>query len=205
MALKGKLVTWFDDKGFGFIQNLADEKNQVFVHIRAFKGASRRPEVGDILVYDIKMDEKQRPNAINVELAHDYARRKEKNKIYQQNQKGKSGLAVGFSLFFLFILITAYLLHKINLAVILFYVAINIVTFILYWKDKQAAQSNQWRTPESTLHLFSLCGGWIGALIAQHQLRHKSQKQEFRQIFWATVVIHIFVFILVILYFKMLS
>lgn len=34
-------------------------------------------------------------------------------------------------------------------------------------------------------------GGWPGALIAQHTLRHKSSKREFRSVFWATVALNI--------------
>jgi len=37
--------------------------------------------------------------------------------------------------------------------------------------DKSAAQRNAWRTPEGTLHMLSLVGGWPGAMIAQQILR----------------------------------
>ena len=43
---------------------------------------------------------------------------------------------------------------------------------------------------ENTLHLLSLAGGWPGALVAQHKLRHKSRKQSFRLVFRATVVLN---------------
>ena len=42
-----------------------------------------------------------------------------------------------------------------------------------------------------TLHLLSLCGGWTGAMLAQQGLRHKSQKQPFRLIFWITIFINL--------------
>ena len=48
-----------------------------------------------------------------------------------------------------------------------------------------------WRTPESTLHLFSLAGGWPGAALAQQFLRHKSAKKAFRQVFWVTVILNL--------------
>jgi len=56
--------------------------------------------------------------------------------------------------------------------------------------DKGAAQSGRWRTPEKHLHLLSLAGGWPSAWCAQQWLRHKSSKQEFRTVYWATVVLH---------------
>lgn len=48
---KGQLTTWKDDKGFGFIKPEGGEKT-VFLHISALKEASRRPKVGDIILYE---------------------------------------------------------------------------------------------------------------------------------------------------------
>ncbi|MBY0409988.1 MAG: DUF1294 domain-containing protein [Burkholderiaceae bacterium] len=68
--------------------------------------------------------------------------------------------------------------------------AINVFTFAVYAIDKTAAQSGQWRTKESRLHLLTLAGGWPGAWVAQQWLRHKSSKPAFRAVYWATVVLH---------------
>ena len=70
------------------------------------------------------------------------------------------------------------------------YAALSLITFAAYALDKSAAQRDAWRTPESTLHILGLSGGWPGALIAQQMLRHKSKKASFRMIFWATVSIN---------------
>ncbi len=69
-------------------------------------------------------------------------------------------------------------------------VAVNLLTFLIYAIDKSAAQSGQWRTRESHLHLLALAGGWPGAWFAQQWLRHKSRKAEFRAVYWTTVVLH---------------
>jgi uncharacterized membrane protein YsdA (DUF1294 family) len=74
------------------------------------------------------------------------------------------------------------------------YAAANLITFIAYARDKSAAANGGWRTPESTLHLMALVGGWPGALLAQQFLRHKSTKAEFRQIFWFTAVVNMAAF-----------
>jgi cold shock CspA family protein len=48
---KGQLKTWKDDRGFGFIKP-HDGSKEVFLHISVVKGASRRPKVGDTILYE---------------------------------------------------------------------------------------------------------------------------------------------------------
>lgn len=67
------------------------------------------------------------------------------------------------------------------------YAIMSIVAFLMYAKDKNAAQRDRWRTSESTLHALSLLGGWPGAKIAQSFLRYKSKKLSFRVTYWVTV------------------
>ena len=69
--------------------------------------------------------------------------------------------------------------------------ALSVITFLVYWWDKSAAKKGSWRTPEMTLHVLSLCGGWPGALIAQQVLRHKTLKQPFRFVLWLTILVNI--------------
>ena len=73
---------------------------------------------------------------------------------------------------------------------LIFYLAANLVTFLVYAVDKSAAVNGSRRIREHTLHLLALIGGWPGALIAQKLLRHKSNKRSFQLIFWITVVLH---------------
>ncbi|MBD2258051.1 cold shock domain-containing protein [Pseudanabaena sp. FACHB-2040] len=47
---QGRLKTWNDDRGFGFIVPEGNGKD-VFLHISAIKEASRRPQAGDIIYY----------------------------------------------------------------------------------------------------------------------------------------------------------
>jgi cold shock CspA family protein len=47
----GKLTTWKDDRGFGFIQP-DDGGKDVFLHISALRNASWRPQVGDTILYE---------------------------------------------------------------------------------------------------------------------------------------------------------
>jgi len=75
---KGVLKTWKDDRGFGFIQP-GDGDKDIFVHISALKGMSRRPIRGDILYYQVAQDEGGKFKAINariegVESLHSHAK-----------------------------------------------------------------------------------------------------------------------------------
>lgn len=62
-------------------------------------------------------------------------------------------------------------------------VSINITTFVAYALDKRAAIRHAWRVPENTLHALEFLGGWLGALIAQKLLRHKTNKKSFKKMF----------------------
>ncbi|MCE9677892.1 DUF1294 domain-containing protein [Shewanella sp. AS1] len=70
--------------------------------------------------------------------------------------------------------------QRFPLALPVYYLAISLITWLAYYRDKRAARRGHWRTSENTLQLLSLLGGWPGALLAQHYLRHKSQKRAFR-------------------------
>lgn len=70
-------------------------------------------------------------------------------------------------------------------------VGLSVVTGATYVADKRAAQAGRWRVQESTLHVLDVAGGWPGALVARHLVRHKTRKQPFRSVFWLTVVVNV--------------
>jgi uncharacterized membrane protein YsdA (DUF1294 family) len=79
----------------------------------------------------------------------------------------------------------------------LYLVAINLLTYVLYWQDKRAAINGSWRISEGTLLLSGLAGGTFGAFFAQRQLRHKNRKATFQFKFWAVTAIQIGVLVFV--------
>ena len=88
------------------------------------------------------------------------------------------------------LLVAAYF-NRIPSLLVLAYFAVSLITFVVYAWDKFSARRGGWRTAESTLHLLALAGGWPGALVAQRLLRHKSRKQKFLLVFWASVLLNV--------------
>ena len=65
MRYQGKIAGWKDDQGFGFVTpNGGGEK--AFLHIKAFSSRSQRPAEGDLITYELTIDEKRRFRADNV-------------------------------------------------------------------------------------------------------------------------------------------
>lgn len=194
---QGLIKKWQDDKGFGFIETKNGES--LFFHINEFK-ARRRPEVGEQVVFTLGRDHQGRIQAKEVqELSFVQQKMAQKNQqIRQRNTKRsaqadfeagqKKRLFLGIGFYGVLILLAA--TDKLSWLIIAWYAALGVITYAMYAKDKAAAQSGDWRTPESTLHLLSALGGWVGAMVAQTYLRHKSQKPEFRLTYYLTVVIN---------------
>ena len=195
---QGHIKKWQDDKSFGFIETAAGES--VFFHVSAFK-AQRRPEIGEQVVFTVGQDNQGRLQAKDVqELSFVQQKMAQKNsQIRQRNHKRsaqaefeagqKKRLFLGIGFYGVLVLLTV--MNKLSWLVLAWYAVLGIITYGMYAKDKAAAQSGDWRTPESTLHLLSSLGGWVGAMVAQTYLRHKSQKPEFRIAYYLTVIINL--------------
>ncbi len=67
---------------------------------------------------------------------------------------------------------------------------ISIMAWVAMSFDKKRAVTGQWRTPESTLHLLELLGGWPASFVAQRIFRHKIVKAPYQFSFWCIVVLH---------------
>ncbi len=186
MRLEGTLTSWNDDRGFGRIESRQGGE-PIFVHISAWPRGSSRPQINQPVTFEVEVGPKGK-RAKNVALvrARVPARRKERA---PRAQWGTATLFV-IPVFLLIYLVLAVVWRLPNWVAGV-YAALSMVTFFAYAQDKSSAAHGAWRTPESTLHFLSLAGGWPGALIAQQLLRHKSTKQEFRRLFWATVALNI--------------
>lgn len=65
--VKGVLKTWKEDRGFGFIKP-EDGGKDIFIHISALTGMSRRPATGDVIYYQIAKDNRGKFKAINARI-----------------------------------------------------------------------------------------------------------------------------------------
>lgn len=182
MLAKGKIAQWDDNKGFGFIQPLL-KGERVFVHIKALQNRSRRPVIGEVVSYTLTKDEQGRLQAQQITFAG------EKRKVKAARNSSRWPLLIAIAFFT--VLLAAVKFASLPIYVVLIYAVLSSLTFIVYWFDKRKAQARQWRTPESTLQLLALLGGWPGALLAQTYLRHKSQKRAFLVIFYFGVLLNL--------------
>lgn len=174
MRLKGKLIKWDAQKAFGFIAPNGGG-DHVFIHKTAFSNRQRTPQIDDIITFSLSKDKQGRYCADEAT----YSGEKLKKKQAQSASKFSIYLSVIFLGLIFLAAITGYMPIKLLIA----YLGGSTLTFIVYARDKAKAKSGERRTPESTLQ-----GGWPGAAIAQQVLRHKSQKKEFRFVFWLTVI-----------------
>ncbi|MGP4844434.1 DUF1294 domain-containing protein [Marinobacter sp. 1Y8] len=181
MRVKGTLVQWHGDKGFGFAVPASDG-DKIFVHVTDFQNRSRQPYKGMSISYVEGRDKQGRPCATAVKINGD--------RSPARSSKRPPSLALPAAVVCAIVVSGAWLLGKLPLIIPVIYLAVSVVTFGIYAWDKRAARRDAWRTQENTLHILALIGGWPGAAFAQHLLRHKSSKRAFRNVFWLTVIVN---------------
>ena len=192
MEQQGVLRSWNDDKGFGFIHV---DKRDYFIHISSVRG--ERPLQGEVVLFVAGTDDKGRLRAESMRSTGTQATpaQQTNNSTHRQRPLTANNLKRSLS-----ILVTACAIpavgawqafqHNAVLWPLLLYIAMSLLSILQYWRDKQNAQTGQWRTPEKQLHAVELLGGWPGALLAQQLLRHKTQKTSFQVVFWLIVLAH---------------
>ncbi|AZQ82761.1 DUF1294 domain-containing protein [Colwellia sp. Arc7-635] len=182
MRLKGKLTQWRADKAFGFIAPNSGGSD-VFIHKTAFANKKRIPQVNDMITFSITKDRDGRYCACDATFSGE--------SLKQSNNKQINKFSIYLAVTFLATIVSSFYLGYSPVKLMAIYFGLSTLTFVIYATDKSKAQREVWRTPESTLHLLALAGGWPGAALAQQYLRHKSSKLAFRRVFWATVMINL--------------
>lgn len=175
----GTIEKWNDEKGFGFITPKSGGKD-LFAHISDFSKKHKKPTRGLEVNYFLSTDPKGRKCAVEVRPI----------KGHKKNKPAMKQRIVSTVILCCFSGIIYYLFESklLPIQLIGLYTSMSIIAILMYAKDKNAAERGIWRTPESTLHVIALVGGWPGAGIAQSFLRHKSKKLSFRVTYWITVI-----------------
>lgn len=184
MRLRGRLQDWNDARGFGFVTPDGGGE-RALVHVRAFERPSRRPVEGDLLYYAVKTDARGRRNAVAVRFAN------EPGRAAGPSRPGAPSRSTGPAAVFALALLAACVAGLLPWAIAGAYAAMSAVLYFAYLADKAAAQRGRRRTPESTLHLLALLGGWPGAAFAQQHFEHKRSKADFVATFRVTIVANV--------------
>ncbi len=79
--------------------------------------------------------------------------------------------------------------------IIIYFVAINFISFIMMGVDKYKARKRAWRIPESTLFVLAIIGGSIGSIAGMHLFHHKTRHWYFLYGMPAILVIQLLIVI----------
>lgn len=178
MNQQGLLTAWNDEKGFGFITPEGGGE-RVFAHISVYAGRGR-PVSDRKVKYSITKDGQGRLRAGRFE--------------YVGAAKARASVAPEtllpgvFVLGFFAVLAGLFYRHYLPFSILAAYGGVSLVLFMMYGMDKAAARRGGQRTAENTLHLFELCCGWPGALMAQQVFRHKTRKGSYQFVFWLALL-----------------
>ena len=193
MRDQGRLVEWLDEQGYGFIQPSDSSKERVFLHIKDFARPGPRPIVGCALEYLVVLDEHGRFRAQQVTYLKASQVQQSKpavkdNVIHMPKNISAMQILCVLSILAIAALSIAGLLSGIALLALSL---VNVATYWFYAQDKEAARLGNRRIPKQNLHLLAFLGGWPAAWLAQQKLRHKTQKQPFRRIYFCTIAFNI--------------
>ena len=77
--------------------------------------------------------------------------------------------------------------------IIIYLIAINVITFLVYGIDKWKAKRSKWRIPEATLLGLAVIGGSIGAWLGMKVWHHKTMHKKFKFGLPVIIIIQLFI------------
>ncbi|MCR4816853.1 MAG: DUF1294 domain-containing protein [Bacteroidales bacterium] len=80
---------------------------------------------------------------------------------------------------------------------IIYFVTINVATFLVYGVDKWKAKRSKWRITEAALLLLAVLGGSIGAWLGMKVWRHKTMHKKFKYGIPLIIIVQVAVVLLI--------
>ena len=170
---RGVVVSFDSERGFGFIRT-PGQSEDLFVHARDVAGGGPL-HPGQKVRFRSEAGERG-PRAVGVAPGR---------RGLPLAGSSAIGLAVAFG-------VVAFGFREIGLPwIVAALLAINLLTILVYARDKHQATKGRRRLPEWVLLTMAFLGGWPAALLAMSLLRHKTRKRSFRLAFYGVVALEI--------------
>src|SRR5829696_7435296 len=136
MRFDGMLKSWNDERGFGFLEPLQGGED-LFVHIKAFRVRTGRPQVGQAVSFEVELGPQGRKRAKNVEPFR--AMRPSRTKPRESPTPRGTATLLALPLFVILYLVVSILWNP-PLIIAAIYVVASLVTYLVYAEDKSAAR-----------------------------------------------------------------
>lgn len=172
--LRGELVQWNDSRGFGFI--LAEGGERYFVHISNIGRIATRPRQGDLVSFAPFKGQDGRLQARSVSILGANPKPTLAQMRRGTKMRARSTWRLPLAGLMTVLIVVSLLLDRLSWPLAALYALMGVIAFFAYGRDKQFAESGQWRITEVTLLGLDLCFGVVGGLLGQEAFRHKTRK-----------------------------
>ncbi|MCL9780843.1 cold shock and DUF1294 domain-containing protein [Vibrio sp. S4M6] len=175
MAVTGIVTEWNENKGYGYI-SVNNQPIKIFFHISDFSGHSLRPQVSEHVIFSLTKDNSGNLRAVDIKRPIVF------------------NFSIALAIWFATMVVGSIYLLNYPIIVIDYLLLISGFTYVLYAFDKSLSSSDNWQVPELVFHVFTLAGGWPGAVLAQSFLRHRPLSLSYLPTFWFTVIANVTLF-----------
>lgn len=186
----GRLATWDDQRGFGFVES--DDGARIFVHVSSIRRIATRPRIGDRLSFATGTGRDGRPAAVDVMIAGANPVDLGSRQLgVTERSKPRDWARVGSSMLIAVLVMSGLVMDRVPVWMPAAYLVMGVLSAFAYAADKHAAESGRWRISEQTLLGLDVLGGIAGGLLAQQMLRHKTAKPSFGIATFLVALLHI--------------
>lgn len=180
MQQTGRLESWNDARGFGFIAPQGGGE-RVFVHINSLTRIATRPRVGDVVHFDIGPGRDGRPAARRARIAGANPVIPTRRGLPTQPRPfgGREMRRLLLAALLTGVMVAGIVVAGLPALLGWAYLCMGAASLIAYGVDKRSAETDRWRVSEASLHRLDLGFGIIGGLVGQAAFGHKTAKRGF--------------------------